>query len=123
MGGKNVRAVIALYPKLSHAEMRLLVHMASIARDPAGEEADRTDRAIPCLYFGSTELQAETMRYYGTNAARLLRKLRAHLVDAGAIVKIRSSARRRSPTWLIVTGEEPLISYSTEEPLPWLRGP
>jgi predicted hotdog family 3-hydroxylacyl-ACP dehydratase len=122
MGGKNVRAVMALYPKLTHADMRLLVHMASIALDPAGAEAERTDGKVPCLYYGSTELQAQALGYYGINADRLLRKIRGHLITAGAIVKVRSHARRRSPTWLVVTGEEPLISHHPEEVLPWLSG-
>lgn len=123
MGGKNVRAVIALYPKLTHAEMRLLVHMASIALDPAGAEAERDDGKVPCLYYGSTELQATAMGYSGRNVDRALRRLRLAMVDAGAIVKVTSSARRRSPTWLIVTGEEPLLTSSPEHPLPWLGGP
>lgn len=123
MGGKNVRAVIALYPKLSNAELLLLIHMASIALDPAGAERPRDDGKVPCLYYGSSELQAEAMRYHGANADRLLRKLRSHLVAAGAIVKVRAHAARRSPTWLIVTGEEPLITHHPEELLPWLSGP
>lgn len=122
MGGRNVSAVLALYPKLSNAERLLLIHMASISLDPMPDGSPREDRKIPCLYYGSAELQALHMGYTGANADRLLRKLRSELVAAGAIVKVRAHAARRSPTWLIVTGEEPLITHHPEALLPWLAG-
>lgn len=99
---------------LPSPELRLLLHMALLSVDPPGAQD-----MPPCLYWGSVESQALAMNYTGKHAARKLRERRSHLVEVGAIERVRSSARRRSPTWRIVP--EP-GSQEHERPLPWLMG-
>ena len=100
MGAGNVIAVLLYHRRLDHRAMRLLVHMASVSLDPPG-----TTNYGPCLYWARPEDQAAALGWIDWKADkrdRMLRKVRAQLVDAGAIVRIRNSARRRSPTWEVV---------------------
>ena len=101
MGAGNVVAVQLYYPQLDHRAMRLLTHMAVVSWDPPG-----TPDHEPCLYWARPEQQAIALgwtRWNPDKRDRMLRKVRGELVAAGAIVRVRNSGPRRSPTWEIVT--------------------
>jgi hypothetical protein len=116
MGTSNIAAVYLYWGHLESSEFRLLTHMALLSIDPPG-----AGDMAPCLYWGNVESQVSAMNYSGKNAARKLRRLRAGLVEAGAIELVRHSARGRSPTWRLITD---LGAQDRQRPaLPWLGGP
>lgn len=100
MGAGNAVAVMLYHRRLDHRAMRLLTHMALVSMDPG-------EHSYPvCLYWGRPEDQAAALGWKDRNPAfrdRELRAIRAQLVAAGAIVRVRGSARRRSPTWEVIT--------------------
>jgi len=114
MGASNVSAVYLYWNHLASSPLRLLTHMALVSLDPPG----KGDTA-PCLYWGDIDTQILAMNYSGKHAARRLRRVRAELVEAGALERIRPSARHRSPTWRVVPDPG---SQDHLEPLPWLLG-
>ena len=114
MGARNVGSVMAAWPDLAHAPMRLLVHMALVSMDPPG-----TPDAEPCLYWGTPELQALALNYTGKHARRSVREVRAVLVRVGALELVRPWRQYRSPVWRVVA--VPPVDNSA--PLAWLEGP
>lgn len=109
MGRTNVAAVYVRWGgKLDDGAMRLLTWMALVSLDP--ENNPMIDYA-PCHYWQGWEAQAEALGYRDipadgakrANVRRSVQRVRHRLVEAGAIVQIRGSARHRSQTWLIVT--------------------
>lgn len=124
MGRTNVAAVYVRWGgKLDDGAMRLLTWMALVSLDP--ENNPMIDYA-PCHYWQGWEAQAEALGYRDiptdgakrANVRRAVQRVRARLVEAGAIVLVRPSARRRSQTWLIVTdlwGDPSVPSGATRE--------
>lgn len=113
MGYHNVAAVMACWSaQLESKPMLLLMHMALVSLDPPGRNG-----TAPCHYWGDVGTQALALGLTNKATSRMLRKLRASLVSAGAIVLVAPGNRARSPVWLVVT-EPP------REPaqLPWLDG-
>lgn len=104
MGGSSALAVMALYPKVGHAPMRLLTHMAATSLDPG----QRSEGRIPCCYWASPEAQILAMGWRDMsrgNAWRRLRRLRDELIASGAIVRV--GVYHKHPVFLLITGSEP----------------
>ena len=107
MAGTNVGRVMALYGKLDHRPMRLLVHMAWRSLD-VGQVRKPID--LPCLYWDSTAAQCIAVWGSGWTPARdrTLRRLRSELVRTGAIDRV--GTYRQRPVFRIHTGEEPSLT-------------
>jgi hypothetical protein len=117
MGTANVTAVYIYWSHLDHAPFRLLSHMALKSVDAGSRAAAAIE---PDLYWLPLSDQAEAMGYapHGKATVRQLRKLRAQLVDAGAISLESSGSRWRSTTWRL----HPVPRLPPSDPLPWLGG-
>jgi len=113
MGGTNVRVIMASYPKLDHAPMRLLTHMAAVSLDPPGYQG-----YPPCIYWAGPDLQRLAMGYPNPTFDRRLREIRVALLATGAITRLRPYGQRRHPAWLVITGEQPDLSTAER----WLAG-
>lgn len=115
MGASNAVAVMTSWSHLHRAPSTLLLHMALTALDPPGR-----DDVPPCLYWGGWQLQASAMGYSPNDTSkRLLRKLRAQLLAAGAIELDAKGTRAHSTRWLV----HPLPPQGSSSPsLPWLMG-
>lgn len=104
MGGSSALAVMALYPKIGHAPMRLLVHMAATSLDPG----QRSEGRLPCCYWAGPDTQILAMGWRDMSrvtAWRELRLLRRGLLNRGAIVRI--GLYHKHPVFLLITGSEP----------------
>jgi hypothetical protein len=112
MGYHNVAAVMTYWPQLGHAPGRLLVHMALMSLDPPGRNGTPA-----CHYWGPVQMQAQAMGISNKASARQLRKLRATLVEAGALELVRPGHKGRPPVWLVIT-EPPRVPAQ----MPWLDG-
>jgi hypothetical protein len=112
MGYHNVAAVMTFWTPLPGAPRVLLVHMALTSLDPPGRNG-----TPECHYWGSAEMQAQAMGYTCKGASRMLRKLRATLVEAGALQLVRPGHKGRPPVWLVVTAPPRQPAQ-----LPWLDG-
>jgi hypothetical protein len=111
MGATNVLAVMAMYPKLDHAAMRLLTHMAATSVDPGQRSS-----SPPCLYWATPESQMLAMGWRDMSIAtanRRLRRLRGDLVAAGAAARV--GVIYRHPVWMLITGSQPDL----EEAVQW----
>ena len=104
MGGSSALAVMALYPKLNHSAMRLLVHMAATSLDPG----QRSEGRLPCCYWAGPNSQILAMGWRDMSrmtAWRELRKLRNNILSEGAMVRI--GVYHKHPVFLLITGSEP----------------
>jgi hypothetical protein len=104
VGGSSALAVMALHPKVGHAPMRLLVHMAATSLDPG----QRSEGRLPCCYWGGPDSQILAMGWRDMSRAtawRRLRRVRDQLLTNGAIVRI--GVYHKHPVFLLITGSEP----------------
>lgn len=94
VGNANVAAAYLLYGhKLDDRGMRLLVWMALVSLDPPGNPMLGY---APCHYWQGWEAQAEAIGYHDiptdgekrTNVYRSLQRVRARLIETGAITKV-----------------------------------
>jgi len=100
MGGSNVTAVLAFWQGLPPTQMRLLVHMAVTAYDPPGK-----DGQAPCIYWGADDNQAQALGYPAGRKSnrRMLQKLRAKLLAAGALELVSRGSRTEPTRWFVNT--------------------